>query len=275
MTPAFAALVGVARYEYRMHVRRWSLWTLPALMVGLTAWIGMFALDPGRDLGSIARIVGGQALSMNLLALVVAGALAADRWVRDRSLGVEELLDTQPTTPGTRLWGKYLGVTAASATPLAVIWAILAVRTGLHDHQWKTAALAAAAFAVITLPGLLFVAAFSIACPRVLGVRLYQVLFIGYWFWGNLVPSHLMPTLSDTWLTPVGKYANAALFAHSDHALLLSGGANPAGAYVSISLLIGSSILLISVFGASRNRTAAPTLPPPGDSLASPGRPQR
>jgi ABC-type transport system involved in cytochrome c biogenesis permease component len=272
MTGAFGALLGVARHEYRMHVRRWSLWIVTALVVALTAWTGMFAFAPGHDPGSTARIVGGQAVSTNLLALAVVGALTADRWVRDGLLGVQELLDAQPVAPGIRLWGKYLGVTAASATPLAVIWAILTARIGLHEHQWQTAALAATAFAVITLPGLLFVAAFGIACPRVLGARPYQVLFVGYWFWGNLVPPHLMPTLAGTWLTPVGKYANAALFAHSDHALLLTGGANPVGAYASITLLIGISILLVTVFSVSQNRTAALSPRPSSDNFALPGR---
>jgi hypothetical protein len=219
--------------------------------------------------------VGGEAVSANLLALVVIGVLTADRWVRDGLLGIQELLDAQPVAPGIRLWGKYLGVTAASATPLAVIWTILAARIALREHQWQTAALAATAFAAITLPGLLFVTAFGITCPRVLGARLYQVLFVGYWFWGNLVPPHLMPTLAGTWLTPVGKYANAALFAHSDHALLLTGGASPAGAYASLTLLIGMSILLVTAFSVSQNRTPTVSPRPSSDNFALPGRPLR
>ncbi|HEY0753649.1 MAG TPA: hypothetical protein VGD98_06780 [Ktedonobacteraceae bacterium] len=32
----------------------------------------------------------------------------------------------------------------------------------------------------------------------------YQFLFVGYWFWGNLLPGIGLPTLSDTILTPIG-----------------------------------------------------------------------
>lgn len=257
MRTTVRTLLGVAGYEYRMHLRRRVLWVLPALAVGLTAATGSFAFAPTRDPASIGRVVGAQAVSMNLLTLVVAGALMSDRWVRDRLVGVEELLETQPTASAVRLWGKYLGVTAATSTPLAVIWAVLAVRIGAHAGQWSVAGTAPAAFVAIVLPGLLFVAGFSIVVPRLLGARLYQVLFIGYWFWGNLVPAHLMPTLSATWLTPIGKYADAALFARSDHALLLSGGADPVGAWASIGLLAGLGLATITIFAVCSGRAAA------------------
>lgn len=248
-------LLRAAAYEYTMHVRRLPLWALPALVVGLTAATGSFTFTATKDTPSVSRLVGAEALSMNLLVLVVVGVLSADRWARDRLLSVEELLDTQPMRPGNRLWAKYFGVTAASVTPLLPIWAVLTIRLAIHIGQWSVVGLAAAAFAAIVLPGLLFVCAFSITLPRVLGVRLYQVLFVGYWFWGNLVPPHLMPTPAGTWLTPVGKFANAALFAGSDHALLLTGGAAPAGGYASMALLTGAALLAVTVFSLIRPST--------------------
>lgn len=247
-------LLGTARTEYRMQISRWALWAVPVAVEALLLATGNFALKAGRDPSSVARTVGQQALSLNLIALAITGALLADRWVRDRQLSVEELLETLPAPPSARIWGKYLGVAAASATPLLAIWAVLAARIAIHYGRPSVAATAAGAYLAIVLPGLAFVAAFGLICPRVLGVRPYQVLFIGYWFWGNLVPASLMPTLSRTWLTPVGKYANAGLFAHSSHSLLLSGGGSAAAGYASIALLTGITILLVTGTGLYETR---------------------
>ncbi|MFL5653431.1 MAG: hypothetical protein ACJ8CB_04530 [Ktedonobacteraceae bacterium] len=73
--------------------------------------------------------------------------------------------------------------------------------------------LALETFAAIVLPGILFIAAFSIACPAILWVPLYQFLYVGYWFWGNwLSPRFGIPTLSNTILTPGGGYISAGFF---------------------------------------------------------------
>jgi ABC-2 type transport system permease protein len=145
-------------------------------------------------------------------------------------------------------------VVAVPPTPLLVVWAVLAARLAIHFGDLSIAGTAALAYLVLVLPGLAFVAAFGLVMPRLVGVRLYQVLFIGYWFWGNLVPQHVMPTLSGTWLTPIGKYADAGLFAHSSHSLLLTGGGSTAAAYGSIALLAGIAVLLLTVFGLAERR---------------------
>jgi ABC-2 type transport system permease protein len=248
-------LLGTARSEYRMLIRRWPLWCLPAAVVAILLATGGFGFGTASsDPSSMARLVGQQAIGVNLLVLVAIGALLADRWVRDRQLGVEELLFATAASPVSRLWGKYLGVVAAAATTLLVVWAVLAARLAIHFGDLSIAGTAALAYLVLVLPGLAFVAAFGLVMPRLVGVRLYQVLFIGYWFWGNLVPQHVMPTLSGTWLTPIGKYADAGLFAHSSHSLLLTGGGSTAAAYGSIALLAGIAVLLLTVFGLAERR---------------------
>ncbi len=248
-------LLGTARNEYRMLVRRWPLWCLPAAVVAILLATGGFGFNAASsDPSAVARLVGQQAIGVNLLVLVVIGALLADRWVRDRQLGVEELLFATAASPVSRLWGKYLGVLGAAASPLLLVWALLAARLAIHYGDLSVAGTAALAYLVLVLPGLAFVAAFGLVVPRLLGVRLYQVLFIGYWFWGNLVPRHVMPTLSGTWLTPVGKYADAGLFAHSSHSLLLTGGGSTAAAYGSIALLAGVTVLLVTGFGLAERR---------------------
>jgi hypothetical protein len=40
--------------------------------------------------------------------------------------------------------------------------------------------------------------AFSLACPLVIPLRICQVLFTGYWFWGKLISPKVFPTISDT-----------------------------------------------------------------------------
>lgn len=242
-----STLLGTARAEYRMQVNRWTLWAVPAAAEALLLVTGSFTFQPGRDPASTTKLIGDQAVSMNLIVLVIVGALVADRWVRDRQLGVEELLHSLPASVPARVLGKYLGVTAASGTPLLVVWAVLTVRVVIHFGSPQLAASAAGAYLAIVLPGLAFVTAFGLVCPRVIGLRVYQVLFVGYWFWGNLVPQRTMPTLSGTWLTPIGKYANAGLFSHASHSLLLTGGGSPRTGYASIALLACVTIGLLAV----------------------------
>jgi hypothetical protein len=43
-------------------------------------------------------------------------------------------------------------------------------------------------------------------------LRVYQVLFTGYWFWGNLLSPKAFPTISDTVLNAVGQYPLQAFF---------------------------------------------------------------
>jgi len=57
-----------------------------------------------------------------------------------------------------------------------------------------------------------FVVAFSIACPLFMPVRVYQVLFVGYWFWGNYLSPEVFPTISGTLVVPSGKYALYGFF---------------------------------------------------------------
>jgi hypothetical protein len=54
--------------------------------------------------------------------------------------------------------------------------------------------------------------AFSLACPLVIPLRIYQVLFTGYWFWGNMLSPKAFPTISDTVLNAVGQYPLQAYF---------------------------------------------------------------
>lgn len=141
------------------------------------------------------------------------GILLADRLVRDRRLYVDELLDTTGGSSGWRLWGKYLGATLATIAPVFLVYL---AGIGYVVAKWgdlRAFPLGLAAFGTINVPGLLFVAAFSIVVPVVIWMPLYQFLFIGYWFWGNLLsPTYGIPTISDTPLTPLGEWSASGLF---------------------------------------------------------------
>lgn len=87
--------------------------------------------------------------------------------------------------------------------------------------------LALETFATIVLPCMFFVGAFSIAIPAILWVPLYQFLFLGYWFWGNLYAPKSIPTISATLLTPAGGYMSQGFFGvtmfHATHATAFQG----------------------------------------------------
>jgi ABC-2 type transport system permease protein len=68
------------------------------------------------------------------------------------------------------------------------------------------------AFLSIVVPAFAFITIFSLACPLVMPVRVYQVLFTGYWFWGNFLNSQFIPTIADTYLSAAGKYACRGFF---------------------------------------------------------------
>ena len=44
-----------------------------------------------------------------------------------------------------------------------------------------------------------FVVAFALACPVVMPPAVFQILFVGYWFWGNYMSPDIVPTLKKAW----------------------------------------------------------------------------
>ncbi len=112
-------------------------------------------------------------------------------------------------------------------------------------HDPMAIAIGLAAFAAVNIPGLLFVAAFSIAVPAIVWVPLYQFLYVGYWFWGNLLsPSFGIPTLSTTLLTPLGGNAAAGFFGVE---AIMGQNADVAHGVISILILLsGTSLALLA-----------------------------
>ncbi len=210
--------LGLLAYEYRMTIRRWGMWVAYAIGGFLFArgWIGMvqggqLAVVNGPRL-TFGQWAGTLGIGCNGMMAVVTGIIVADRLVRDREIGVRELLRATPLSRRTYILGKYAGVMLAALTP--ALLTVLGIGGAFVVRGLPLAFMGSMllAFLAINLPAHLFVGAFSLACPEVLPVRVYQVLFTGYWFWGNFIPSEMMPTINGTLLTAKGDLAASAFF---------------------------------------------------------------
>ncbi|HEV2583350.1 MAG TPA: hypothetical protein VGT44_21000 [Ktedonobacteraceae bacterium] len=242
----FTTFLGALSYEFRMQIHRRSVWIT---FVALGLFFVVFHQPWYRPITTPAgdAIVYWTGEVQSFLAIAV-GILLADRLPRDRRTRVDEVLNTLPGAMSARVWGKYLGSTFATLVPT---FAVYSVGVGYIMYRWhavETLPIALAAFATIALPGILFIGAFSIACPAILWVPVYQFLFVGYWFWGNLLPNFGIPTLSETILTPVGGYMCTGFFNPGGHEGVCSPGIQGATALQgveSILLLLGIAVIVI------------------------------
>lgn len=233
MAGGWTALRGATVYEFRMQLRRRAVWIVPAV-VSLIAFVAFFGPWPDSNNTTLPERVAAWAQRVQMLLPIGVGVLLADRLPRDRRTGVGELLEATPAAVGERLLAKFAGATVATIVP------IYAVGVGLvaaDERDWRTIPLALLAFLSINLPGLLFVGAFSVVCPALIWLPLYQFLFVGYWFWGNALPPDLgIPTLNGTLLTPIGDFMTAGFFGARGTWVLA---AEPWQGALSILLLLG------------------------------------
>ncbi|HVU68287.1 MAG TPA: hypothetical protein VHD63_14205 [Ktedonobacteraceae bacterium] len=237
-----SALGGALRYEFLMQVRRRAIWVVLAL-VGLMSAILWLAFTAGGETTDLDAVMYLAQFTARFLP-VGAGLVLADRLARDEKLRVNELLDTCPGSLGSRLFGKYIGCTLATLVPVVLLYTAGVADILVRFHHPYDLVLTLATFAAIPLPGILFAAGFSLALPALLKVPLYQVLFIGYWFWANLMsPRFQIPTLVATMLNATGPWAQEAFFNYPWVFLRL----HPAvwQGVLSIALLIGLSLLAV------------------------------
>lgn len=243
------AIVGSTRYEFLMQIRRWAVWIVASLFV---AW-GFFTLQTYIRLSEgeavlLSEMIASWALVAQYFVPVAFGILMADRLPRDGRTKVGELLETLPASPGGRLLGKYLGGVVSTLVPVFLSYAVVVAYLAYDYGDLTVIPLGVLTFAAINLPGLLFVAAFSVSVPAVLWVPFYQALFVGYWFWGNLLsPDSTIPTISGTILTPVGWYPAAGFFGLKG---TNAGDAAAWEAVVSIMLLL--ALAALALYGAHR-----------------------
>jgi len=261
-------MIAAARYELVMMLRRRSMWIVNGAIVLLLVLISVGQLrDVFHDRD--AQLAMARAAFLIQLVLPIGyGCLLADRLIRDARLGVAPLLDATPAPAAGRLAGKYLGVCAAAAVPLAVVYFGFAALYAATAGRPVALAWAAAAFAVVIAPAVLFVGAFALAVPLVVPAPLFRVLFVGYWFWGNLISPAAMPTTAQSVLEPVGGYPIQELLGwHGDGAFNPAGPvpgaslnflrpvASPATAWLSIAVLLAVAVLVLAGAQAFRART--------------------
>lgn len=202
---------GALRYEFLMQIRRRAIW-LVLVLVGLMSAILWLAFIEDQKTGVLDAVMYLAQFTAWFMPVGV-GLVLADRLARDKKLHVDEIMDTLPGPPGARLTGKFIGATLATLVPVVVLYLCGVGYTLARFHDPHSLLLSLEAFAAIPLPGMLFAAGLSVALPVVIRVPLYQLLFIGYWFWANLMsPRFKIPTLVSTMLNATGPWAQEAFF---------------------------------------------------------------
>jgi len=258
---------GALRYEFGMQLRRRSVWVVLLLCAALILplWVLWAQADLSthfsREQGvwippDPADAILAWTMFFTFLIPVGVGLVLADRLARDRTTHADEVLDTLPGPLGARLLGKYLGSVLATLVPVALIYTAVIVYVVTQVPRADEFALAAKAFAAVVLPAILFAGGFSIALPAALKVPVYQFLFIGYWFWANLMtPKVGMPSIAGTMLNATGPWAFEGFFGYQWTFLRLH--PTTTQAFASVGLLIGLGLLaLVAAWGYLRYQHA-------------------
>jgi ABC-type transport system involved in multi-copper enzyme maturation permease subunit len=245
---------GIARHEFAMSLRRVGPW----LAYGMIFLFYALGLDSPDGNGLIKLLTGravlleaGETVYMfNMLMPLVAGILAADRMQRDVRLNLRELQLSAPLKRWKYILGKYLGVLLALLLPAltcVLLYGSLAVLRGQAAPVYIIAVLVA--FLAIALPSFAFVVAFSLACPLVMPLRVYQILFIGYWFWGNFLNPEYIFTISDTVLNASGIIVLQGIFRS---AIVLAGNSLHTAMQAWLNLLVLSLCIAIVLLTLER-----------------------
>jgi hypothetical protein len=200
-----------------MSIRRPGMWIAYSLLI---LFYGVAVLSPSLD-GSneillpdqVRQEAGRLVLTFNVFMPLLAGILSADRIQRDFQGGVRELQNSTPLQVSVYILAKYMGVLLSVLLPMflwtLLVGLILLVRGQVPPNfVW----LMLLGFLTMGIPAHAFVVAFSLACPLVIPLRVYQVLFTGYWFWGNFLSPQAFPSISDTLLNAAGIYSLQAFF---------------------------------------------------------------
>ena len=207
---------GILAREYKMAVKRPGMWI--AYLV-LYIFYGFTVLAPDKNTGQsfvvdkeLWQSAGFTMFYLNMFMVLLGGVLSADRMQRDFRLGIRELQQSAPVKNSTYLLAKYFGVLAGVISPLFLYILIIAIIAVIKGAPTAFIGIMFVVCAAMGLPAYAFVVAFSLVCPLFMPVRVYQVLFVGYWFWGNYLNAGVFPTISDTLLVPNGKYVLYGFF---------------------------------------------------------------
>jgi len=241
---------GVIRYEYLMQIRRWSLWISSVGLVGLIYFFILGGLLQKFQLQGSSQqpwlVAIDLAAPLNIFAPVAAGILVADRFPRDFRLGVNDLLKASLPSSRPLVIGKYLGSVLAVLTPPILLMLAMLIYLAVPLQMGALFWMAPLVTLGTVLPAWLFFVAWSLFFPLALPLRLYQVLFAGFWLWATAVPPQRLPTINETIVGLQGDYANHAFF--SDTGAMYANFHPPATtgwAVVNMGLIVGLSIVAL------------------------------
>ncbi|WP_283133433.1 hypothetical protein [Rhizohabitans arisaemae] len=207
-------MIATMRYEFHMQLRSRAMWVVYALV--FTVYVAVdrsfFTLYLGRGVeGEPKTAMLALGTMVGALMPVAYGCMVADRLVRDTRLGVAGVLDTTPTGQGSRLIGKYLGVCAATAAPIALVFFGRAIVFAVAEGEPTALGWASTTFLLTITPGLIFIGALTLTGPLLISPMIFRVLFVVYWFWGNLIYPAMMPTISGSIFDATGGYMEFGL----------------------------------------------------------------
>ena len=263
-----SSFAGILRHEIGMSLRRKGLWIAYGLLF-IFHTVLLFSPPPIGEMvrgeviarRQVWQVAGQFLLACNVFFPVVVGILSADRVRRDFQLGLRELQDSTPLSRHVYVPAKYLGALVSALLPL-FLWAmgIAAFLTLIGKAHASMLVAVPVAFLAITVPAFAFVVAFSLACPMVMPLSIYQILFTGYWFWANFIPPKLFPTLNGTLLTPSGTFAQEGFFGGQvSRALTGAARHSPADAVanlVVLGLCSAAALALLDLYLGHRARRA-------------------
>lgn len=250
---------GAFRHEVGMSLRRKGLWVAYGLLFAFYTVL-LFSPPPVGEMirGEVISraqtwtVAGRFLAAVNVFFPVVAGILSADRMQRDVRLGLRELQVSTPLSRAAYIRAKYFGALASSLVPVFLwVMAIAVVMTAFGRSDAAILLAVPAAFLTITVPAFAFVVAFSLACPMVMPLPVYQILFTGYWFWANFIPPRLFPTLNGTLLTPSGIFALQGFF-DTPASLAIQAGARYTPVQALLNLGVLGTCIAMALLGLER-----------------------
>lgn len=211
---------GVFRHEFNMSIRRKGLWIAYGLLFTFYCTVLFAPMPLGemsvRGIMSDAEVWQYAGLLMylfNIFVPVAGGVLAADRLQRDFDGGIHELQESSPLSRMKYILGKYFGVLASTLLPIFLVTTAISIWVVIRSiGPAQMLFTMPIAFLMITVPAFAFVVAFSLALPLIMPLRIYQILFTGYWFWANTFKLEGLPTINGTLLTAAGLHAFHGIF---------------------------------------------------------------
>ncbi len=253
---------AITRYEFNMSFRRAGFW-IAYILLGLFYVVTILApsRDGSSDIIPPSRIwleASSLVFMFNIFLPLLAGILTADRMQRDFRGGIHELQQSTPLSRSAYILAKFLWNLLSVLVPfflITLVDGLVLILKGSAPVEFLWPLFLA--FLAIAVPAHAFVVAFSLACPLVIPLRIYQVLFTGYWFWGNLLSPRAFPTISDTVLNAVGQYPLQAYFGVvTDSTYKVTAAYTPIQAVLNLVVLAACMVAVLAVAGMYLRRQA-------------------